>query len=72
MGHYACDMRPEWFDKDQKDPPNETPISQLPENLENLPQRLHGRAEYLRRRGHFKDFQLMIDTAAEIEKLRKG
>lgn len=36
MGHYACDMRPEWFESERK-PAKETPQS--------LPQRLRGRGK---------------------------
>jgi hypothetical protein len=64
MGHYACDMRPEWFEKNPR-------ISRLDENWEALPQRLRGRGNWLLERGRIKDAELMFDAATEIAALRQ-
>lgn len=47
MGHYACDMRPEWFEP-EKTPVEEKPLSHIDENWQALPQRLRGRGDFLR------------------------
>lgn len=70
MGHYACDMRPEWFG-DERKPAKETPISHTDENWKALPQRLRGRGDWLLERGRIKDAELMFDAATEIEVMRK-
>lgn len=69
MGHYACDMRPEWFESERK-PAKETPLSHTDESWQALPQRLRGRGDFLRERGRIKDAELMYDAALEIEGLR--
>lgn len=71
MGHYACDMRPEWFESERK-PAKETPLSHADENWQALPQRLRGRGDFLRERGRIKDAELMYDAALEIEGLREA
>ncbi len=71
MGHYACDMRPEWFDDGRK-PAKEKPLSHTDENWQALPLRLRGRGLWLQERGRIKDAELMYDAATEIEILRKA
>jgi len=70
MGHYACDMRPEWFESECK-PKKEKQLSSTEENMQALPLRLRGRGDFLRERGRIKDSELMYDAASEIERLRK-
>lgn len=67
MGHYACNMRPEWF---EREPTKEPPLSHTDENWQALPDRLRGRGDWLRKRGRVKDAELMYDAATEIEGLR--
>ena len=48
----------------------ERPISHNDENWQALPQRLRGRGDFLLKRDHIKDAELMFDAATEIEALR--
>jgi hypothetical protein len=51
-------------------PLHERPMSHTDENWQALPQRLRGRGDFLLKRDHVKDAELMFDAATEIEALR--
>ena len=53
-------------------PIHERPMSQTEENWQDLPQRLRGRGDFLLKRDHIKDAELMFDAATEIENLRRA
>ena len=51
-------------------PVHDRPMSRTDENWQALPKRLRGRGDFLLKRDHTKDAELMFDAATEIEALR--